>query len=125
MLDFREKKKIRKAIYSKPVIVLLVVVLAVCVRSTWGLFAKYSEATKKADEAKAELVKLEQQKMELEKRVDFLQTERGREEEIRNKFMVAKEGESVIMVVDPKPATETPEVVSKPNMWGRFLNFFR
>lgn len=125
MLDFREKKKIRRAAYSKPVLVLLAIVLAVCVRSTWGLFVKYRDASKKADEAKAELARLEGQKAELEKRVEFLQTDRGMEEEIRNKFMVAKAGESVIMVVDPKPATGTVESAPKTGVWGRFLNFFR
>ncbi len=115
----------RKTMYSTPVLVVLAIILFLVGKGTWNLFVKYSDTKEKTDEARGELLKLEEQKKDLEKRVSFLQTDRGREDEIRSKFMVAKEGEGVIMVVDPK-ATSTETVVSKKSSWwDRFLNFFR
>ena len=125
MLDFREKKKMRKTMYSAPVLFLLLVILAVSVNATWNLLKKHQDSLQKANEAKAELSKLEAQKSELEKQIAFLQTDRGREQEIRGKFMVEKQGENVIMVIDPKVATSVVPVPQKePSLWSRFLGLF-
>lgn len=125
MLDYRKKRQFRKTVYGVPVLLLLVCVLAFVGKGTWNLFSKYNDVRGKTIEVDAELVKLEAQKAEMQKRVGYLSTDFGKEEEIRNKFMVAKEGEGVIMVVDPKPVVVADEAVPTPNAWDRFLNFFR
>jgi len=125
MLDFQEKHKTRRFMYSKPVLVFLAVVLLFFLNKIWGLYQTSEESLGKANEAKAELRSLEERKSELEQRVSFLKTERGQESEIRDKFMVGKEGEGVIMVVDQPSATTTEIVPPEPSFWAGFLNFFR
>ncbi len=124
MHEFKEKKRVRKLIYSKPVLFALAVILLVSLEELWSIYGKYSEAYEKAQDAKADLERLQEKEAELEKKVAFLKTDRGKEEEIRKKFMVGKEGEGVILVVD-QAASTTPPPVSKPSTWTRFLDFFR
>ncbi len=125
MLDFKEKQKKRRFMYSTPMLVFLGILFVFFSSRIWGLYQTNQEAVRKANEAKAELRSLEERKTDLEKRVSFLKTERGKESEIREKFMVGKEGEGVILVVDTPQATTTPSVASEPSAWARFLNFFR
>ncbi|MCX6735541.1 MAG: hypothetical protein NTZ13_00475 [Candidatus Parcubacteria bacterium] len=125
MLDFKEKQKTRRLMYSSPMLVFLAILFVFFASRIWGLYQTNREAVRKANEAKAELRSLEERKTDLEKRVSFLKTERGQESEIREKFMVGKEGEGVILVVDTPQATTTKESAPEPSAWSRFLNFFR
>jgi len=126
MLDYSQKKKTRKFMYSVPVLFFLFVVFVFSVSNAFSLYQKESDVRTKSEESKADLVVLEAQKIELQKRVDFLETERGKEEELRGRFMVGKEGEGVIMVVDEKATTSANDQSKKTfGWWGRFLNFFR
>lgn len=126
MLEFKEKKKTRKIMYSKPVLVALLIIFALSLEGLWNIYEKHSEAAKKAQEAKADLQNLRGREADLEEKVAFLKTDRGREEEIRKKFMVGKQGEGVILVVDqPGASTTPPASAPAPSAWARFLNFFQ
>lgn len=125
MLEFKEKKKVRRMIYSMPVLFLLAAVFLLSVEGLWNIYGKYTEASQKASEATVDLERLRDKEAELEKKVAFLKTDRGKEEEIRKKFMVGKEGEGVILVVDQGVSTTPPAPVPEPSAWARFLNFFR
>lgn len=126
MLEFKEKKKARKMMYSKPVLLLLLVIFVLSLEGLWNIYQKHSEAAVKAQEAKADLENLRGREADLEKKVAFLKTDRGREEEIRKKFMVGKQGEGVILVVDQSGASTTPPAPAPaPSTWARFLNFFQ
>ena len=108
-----------------PVLIVLLIALVVLVNGTWGLYQKHEEALQKKREAYIELSKLIEQRKGLEEKIAFLQTDRGQEEQIRGKFMVVKEGENVIMVVDPKQSTTTLVAPKdEPSLWGRFLQLF-
>ena len=112
--------------YSIPVLVVLFAIFVFFASKAFLLYQKELDVRTKSEEVKADLVVLEAQKIELQKRVDFLETERGKEEELRSRFMVGKEGEGVIMVVDEKATTTANSQSQKPSgWWGRFLNFFR
>lgn len=125
MLDFKEKKKTRRFIYSTPVVAFLGIVFLFFSYNLFGLHKISEESQRKTNEAKAELRILEERKRDLEKRVSFLKTERGQESEIREKFMVGKEGEGVILLVDQPHSTTTKIAPPKPSFWSGFLDFFR
>ena len=100
-LDFRERTKVRRIVYSKPTILILVLLTALTLRGAWGMYQKSVEAKANRDKAVAEENSLLAREKELHTDVVDLSSDRGKEEEIRNRFMVAKEGEKVIIVSQP------------------------
>ena len=112
--------------YSVPVLVGLFLVFIFLTVKAHSLYLKETEVRGKADEVVNDLDKLEFRKTELQKKVDFMETERGKEEEMRSRFMVGKEGEGVILVVDQK-STTTPTIPPEApeHWWSGFLNFFK
>ncbi len=105
-LDFREKTKLRRMLYAKPTIVLLGVFALLVARSAWGMYQKSTEALAKRDKAQEELRMVQERKKVLEADISRFSTPRGQEGEIRDRYMVAKDGEKVIIIADP----ETPLV---------------
>jgi cell division protein FtsB len=84
---------------------MLLVVLVVAVfisHASWKMYMTSKEALAKKEKAEAELRLLEMRVRDLEGDIMRLSTERGVEEEIRDRFMVAKEGESVIIISTPE-----------------------
>ena len=60
----------------------------------------------------------------LESGIAKLESDRGVEEEIRNKFRVTKDGEKMVVIVQPEGiSTASPEIVEQ-DWWQRFLSFF-
>jgi len=125
MSNFHQKRKIRKFLYSPLTIVPLVVIVFLLGTSVWSVYTKERETRIKRDRQTAELEALEVRASALKTEIDRLGTERGREEEIRSKFEVAREGESVIVIVDPQKEVETEaEDVPREGFWGRIFNWF-
>lgn len=72
----------------------------------------------------AELNKILERKKELAQSIDYLKTEQGIEAEIRSKFRVVKDGESVAVIVDDDKPTTTIVASSSPSLWQKFTGFF-
>lgn len=100
-LDFKERTRIRRFVYAKPTILLLFVLSAVSLRGAWGMYQKSKEAIANRDKAVASEQELFLREKGLHADISKLSSERGQEEEIRNRFMVAKDGEKVIIVSTP------------------------
>lgn len=100
MREFQEKRKIRGFLYSKKMVVLLLLVTALLFFSTIKVYLKSKNALSKRDETRKELAELEKRKAELEKDVNRFQSESGLEEEIRKNLNVQKPGEKVLVIVD-------------------------
>ena len=122
------KRKIKQRVYSWPVVMLLVVVAFFFMTNTWDVYKKYSESRKNiAGLAESNQRALERQE-ELKKQIGYLQSERGLEEEIRQKFNVAKEGEQVIVIVDPKIEEEVDMQIEEgvlERWWSKVWDVFR
>jgi cell division protein FtsB len=112
--------------YSVPVLVVLFVVFVFFASRVFGLYQKESDVRKKSEEVRADLAHLKAQKSELQDKIKFMETERGKEEELRSRFMVGKEGEGVIIVIDEKATTTANSQSQKSSSWWtRFFNFFK
>ena len=104
-LDFRERTKLRRALYAKPTILVIVIIASVSLSGAWNMYQKSKEAKANDYKANAALSALQTREAGLRSDIDRLSTPRGQEEEIRDRFMVAKEGEKVIIITPPKDDT--------------------
>ncbi len=102
MFDFHEKRKIRSIVYSRPVVGLLVVLTLMLSTSVYHRYTVATEMKQKLIEREQELEGLRQRAQLLESKVQYMQDDRGIEEELRNRFDVVKEGEQVIILIDPE-----------------------
>lgn len=113
MFDFYEKRKIQHILFSIPTI-FVITVLAI-----WTSFAVYDryvvskEIEAKLEERYKELKRLEERAHILEGKVAYLADDRGLEEELRNRFDIAKEGEQVVILLDSEPTETLDEVNDK------------
>jgi cell division protein FtsB len=107
-MEFTDKQKIRRFCYSKITIAIIIVLVVMMIPGVYGIYTKVSESSKDRKSAERELVGLENREKMLVEKVERGNSERGQEEQIREKFNVAKEGESVIVLVEkPVPASTT------------------
>lgn len=104
-------------------IALGVLLLLLIGHATWRVYAKERSAATELRNQAASLGELKQRKAALEAKLRALSTERGVEEEIRDRFPVTKPGEEVITVVNPAgPAATTS--AKKPSFWARLATWF-
>src|SRR5258706_2777770 len=88
--------------------------------SSYGLFGKFKEARKKRAIAEAALIETEARKAQVQADLDKLSTDRGREEVIREKFNVVKEGEGVVVIPGAINDNETSTLVQAQPKEGFF-----
>ena len=82
------------------------------------------ETSKNRDIAELKLVELNKNKDKLISDIENLNTDRGKEASIRDKFGLAKEGEGLIVVVDEKVNTVENETEDKnwaTSLWSKIF----
>lgn len=114
MFDFQEKRKIRGWVYSKVTIVILFVLVILTSISVVERFKVEREMVEKREEKEQELQALKQRASLLESKVEHLKDSRGVEEELRNRFDVAKEGEQVVVIVGKEGEQKNIENLGNP-----------
>ena len=125
MLEYQQKRNIRKMVYSKWMILLLLVALIFMTKSSWGAYQKSQLSKENLDRVVNEYNDLSSREQTLSTDVERLKTEKGIEEEIRGKFTVVKDGEQIAIIVDDKTATITASTTPKESWWGNFVKIFR
>lgn len=117
LIDFTTKRKLRRIVYSKPVAIGLFALVCFLSYVTHGMYETSKEAHVRRDTAAAELAELEEREQYLTAEIERLQTARGLEAEVREKFDVAKEGEKVIVILEEAREPEKESVVDEPRSW--------
>ncbi len=124
----KQKQVLRRRLYGKTVKIVLLVVIAFLIKPTWNIYKKSQESEQNLARAKEELAELEKREKELSAVLKSLQSEEGIDEEIREKFGVAKPGESVVVIVEEKEDSEEKIVENPPGFlkrtWSRFVGWF-
>ncbi len=127
MVEFNKKKTYRKYIYSPISLILLFIIAIIFIKAFIGVAQKERISSEYLERERSELVRLKNRQESLTKSVEYLKTDKGVEAELRSKFRMVKEGESVAVIVDDeteKLATTT----SSQREYGFFssiLNWFR
>src|SRR3989344_1624913 len=100
MREFQEKRKFKKIVYSVWLQAILGIIFLALIFLTVKVYKKSRISADKSEEIKEEMAKLEKRNAELAAEAARLESESGREEEIRKRFDVAKPGEKILVIVD-------------------------
>lgn len=121
MANFQRKKKVEKILYSKILIFVLFIIFCILLVGAIGMTRKAIEASKNRKNATEKLNELTQQKNLLEKQNNDLKTEKGIEENIRDKYRVVKNGEGLVIIVDDQNKTDESEKIQNGGGFWKLL----
>jgi cell division protein FtsB len=123
MLGVRRKYRIRRFFGSGIAFAVVLLLFVVFVHAAFSMYLNAKEAQDKRDLARAELKRLEARESDLETEVAKLSSDRGVEEELRNRYFIAKEGERVAVVnVDRPNDGVEPRKIEKRGFWKKILS---
>ena len=124
MIPFQERKKIRKVLYSKFTLAVLSGLLFVVIGGAWQIYQKAMVARAERDITARGFADLQSRTKELETSISRLKSNKGIEEEIRQKYTVARDGEEIVIVVDENvKKSENRKVVTDESFWQRLASF--
>jgi len=125
MLEFYEKRKLRRVLYSKPVLVVLFLLVLAFLIPVWGAYQKVVNTHEQRIAVAAELHELRTREHILQEEINRLETPQGVEAEIRKKYELGREGEELIVIVgDAKPEVrKTTESQERRSFFGRLFSF--
>lgn len=125
MLPFQERKKFRKVLYSKASILVLFVVLVLVLHGAWGVHQKAEIARAERNESIRMLTELQERNNALEISLERLKSSQGIEDEVRQKYAVARPGEEVVVVVDASDKKgKNEDEVQEKSFLQRIVSFF-
>jgi cell division protein FtsB len=100
MLDIYQKRKLRAFVQSKMTIGLLGVVAFVVAHAALERYMIHLDAADRHDAIQAEQQALTERANQLRQQVEYLESDRGVEAELRRQFSMTLPGEEVIVIVD-------------------------
>lgn len=115
MASFGQKKRITEYLYSRPIIAVLLVVVFFLGTAVYERYTIEREMHMRRVETQEQKQELIQRKADLEEKVEYLSGDRGIEEEIRTHFDVAKEGETVVILVGEEDEDKNDGVTPVPS----------
>ena len=80
--------------------VILIIILILMFRAVWGIYIKNDFTKHNLDRVNDDYYNLKQREEKLIDEISFLKTTDGQEEELREKYGVAKPNEEVIIIVN-------------------------
>lgn len=124
MIDFQQKRQIRRVVYSPKIALLLLIVFIFLAKGAWGAYTKERESRSNLDKVEENHAKALEREAFLLEEIEKLNTEEGVDKEIREKFNVTKPGEEVVLVVESENSP-SEESVEKKGFWERLVGFFK
>ena len=125
LLEFYEKRRLKRLVFSKPFLVFMGIVACFLALPTWSAYEKMSETKHARIAIAAELDELKEREHELEQEIERLETPRGIEEEIRQKYEVGRGGEEMILIVDPQQEEESDLIPLEEKSFFEKLKFWK
>ena len=125
MRNFQRKIGWRNIMQSKPVLVLLGILILFFAWSVLGFWNKMEENSKNKKIIEDKVAELKQQKEKLSSDINSLNTDQGKEKVFRENFGLAKEGENMIVVVEDKNPPEVPKTAPSSGFFSFLKNWFK
>ncbi len=124
LLEFQEQRRIRKLFHSRYVLVILIILALLVARAVWGIYVKYERSRAITEKAQTDLVALEDRQKMLALSIESLNTDEGKERELRDRFGVIKEGETLVVLVGDG-SDEKPLKRDEKSWWQKFLDYIK
>jgi len=121
MREFQDRRRVKKLLHSRYALAVLVVIILVLSRAVWGIYLKYEKSQILVEKSEADLLVLQAREATLTKSINALDTEEGKEKELRDRFGVVKQGEKMIILVDDTSPVKPSANVLNDSWWQRFL----
>ena len=100
MKELQRKQKLRKMLYSTPSFILIFIISFILAKGAIGMVIKEYKSASRIKELEGMTAGLTLREQELKVEVGRLKTEEGLKEEIRERFNVTEEGESMAIIVE-------------------------
>lgn len=123
MLQFYEKRTLRGFLSSPLALIILGLICLFMVTVVYERYSINEDMLAKQQEAEKRLQDLEDRKVELDRKVQYLSNDRGIEAEMRRNFDVARPGEQVVIILDPEKKAEVKplDIIDKEEKpWYKF-----
>jgi len=125
MLEFQEKRRFRRLLYSRVTLVILLLILIWLLNAVWKVYKKQDMTKDNLTKTTADLEDLKAREKMLSLEIDRLKTEGGTEEEIREKYGLVRPGEEVLVVVDNDDSINSNSTSTKISFWQRVLDWLK
>jgi len=122
MLEFESKRKFKKRLYSKPTFLLLFIIFLFTAHGAWGIFQKQRMVNNDLKNSEQILEDHYDRKDTLESRFDRINSDVGKEEILREKYSVSKEGEKAVFILDSDEGVEI--VIEEIGFFKKIRVFF-
>ena len=120
MYRFEQRRDPTRLMWRRLSAVIILIILAVAIRGVWGVYLKEQESRQIRAEAEAKLNDLKQREAELRTDISLLSTDRGVEEELRERYDLTKNNEGVVVIVEPPAPPSEP----RPTTFQKFKGWF-
>jgi len=100
MREFEKRKLLRKYLYSRFSIALLIIIILLLARGAWKAYDKSSTTRASASVIINELDEIKKDEKLLKEQIESLETEDGIDAEIRKKFKAVKPGEEMSVIIE-------------------------
>lgn len=124
MKNFQRGINFRNILQSRPVLVLLGLLIIFLAVGVFNLMGKMRVTIENKRLVENKVIELEKERIKLSTDIAKLKTESGIEENIRQKFGLAKEGEGMIIVIDDQNKIVNEEI-EKGGFFSFFTNLFK
>jgi cell division protein FtsB len=125
MLEFQEKRKLKRMLYCKTTFFFLFIVIVLFFSAVWGVYKKQDLTKNNLNITASSLEGLRTREKMLSAEIERLKTESGREEEIREKYGLVKPGEEVIIVIEQASDAKNIMVSDSDSFWQKVKNWLR
>ena len=125
MLEFQEKRKIKRFFYSKVTLIFLIILIFLLLKMVWSVYEKQALTKDNLAKTAASFEGLQAREKMLSSSIDKLKTDSGIEQEIREKYGLVKPGEEVIVIVDGEDSTSSEPVSSEISFWQKVKDWLK
>jgi len=124
MNEFKKRQRLKKILYSRAILVLLVVVCLFLTRAVWDIFWKYRGSVADERQLQSKLAGLSSQEVYLASSTEELESQSGVEYALQEKFGAVKAGEKEIVLVNASVPSASSSALEGffEGIWNWFSN---